>query len=124
MKLSELKKYIEENIVEILGEVGLYALKNPADATKGLSQTVDPDDATEKSPQFLQKYKKVAEAKDEDSSSDGKVKDALAKVTKEIKELATKFKEAEGDKKDKIKDDLKKLIDTKKDLKKRLDKSL
>ena len=42
-------------------EAGLYTLKNPADTTKGLSQTIDPDDATEKSPQFQSKYKKVAE---------------------------------------------------------------
>lgn len=41
-----------------------------------------------------------------------------------MKDLATKFKEAKGDKKEKIKDDLKKLTTTKKDLEKRLDKSL
>ena len=70
MKRTELEELIRETIAEILGEAGLYTLKNPADATKGLSQTVDPDDATEKSPQFQQKYKKVAEAKDEEEIED------------------------------------------------------
>ena len=41
-----------------------------------------------------------------------------------MKTLASKFKEAEGNKKEKIKDDLKKLTATKKDLEKKLDKSL
>jgi hypothetical protein len=40
-------------------EMGLYALKNPADSSKGLAQTIDPDDATEGSPAFKSKYKKV-----------------------------------------------------------------
>jgi transposase len=40
-------------------EMGLYALKNPADSSKGLAQTIDPDDATEGSSAFKSKYKKV-----------------------------------------------------------------
>jgi hypothetical protein len=59
MKKSELLEFIEENIVEILGEAGLYTLKNPADSSKGLAQTLTPDAATEKSSAFLNKYKRV-----------------------------------------------------------------
>ena len=148
MKLSELKKYIEENIVEILDEgTKTFIATSGTDEEQAIQQ-----DNTIKQKQDVIKALKSAkpgtaivaatnEAKDEDedSSSDdkepskaelrknagvAKIKDALAKVTKEMKELATKFKEAEGDKKEKIKDDLKKLTATKKDLEKRLDKSL
>ena len=68
--------------------------------------------------------KKPSKAELKKSASAAKVKDALVKVTKEMKTLASKFKEAEGNKKEKIKDDLKKLTATKKDLEKKLDKSL
>lgn len=131
MKSSELKKYIEENIVEILGEAGLYALKNPADATKGLAQTVDPDDATEKSPQFQQKYKKVAEAKDEDEEvedtygkededdkKDAKIANAepskaeLKKLDKEFSstKLAKKLAPADQERLDKLEAGIKKKL--------------
>jgi ribosomal protein S7 len=39
-------------------EAGLYKLKNPNDAKTGLPTVVDPDDQTEKSSEFNQKYKK------------------------------------------------------------------
>jgi hypothetical protein len=74
MKHSKLKEYIKK----ALFEAGLFTLKNPTDANKGLSQTIDPDDNTEKSPEFLRKYKKVTES----------VKDAVAvETTKTISEL-------------------------------------
>jgi len=140
MKRTELEELIKETIVEILGEAGLYALKNPADATKGLAQTVDPDDATEKSPQFQQKYKKVAEAEeDDDDAKDEKIKnaqptkselkknasvskitDALAKVVKDFKATNEEYKKAEGDKKKDLLDKLKDLTEKKKKLEKAL----
>ena len=43
---------------EEIEEVGLYNLKNPLDSKKGYAQTIDPDDATEKSSEFQAKYKK------------------------------------------------------------------
>lgn len=62
MKKSRLLEIIREEIAGALNEAGLYNLKNPSiDAKKGLPQTIDPDDATEKSPDFLRKYKKVSE---------------------------------------------------------------
>lgn len=141
MKRSNLKKQIEEIITEILGE-GPAEDKAAQDAKKiAIDKEIT---ALNKKKQELSKGQQssLAEVKDEDeddSSSDdkepskaelrknagvAKIKDALAKVTKEMKDLATKFKEAKGDKKEKIKDDLKKLTATKKDLEKRLDKSL
>lgn len=98
MKRSELKKYIEENITEILGEAGLFALKDPKKATVGLVQTLDPDDATENSPQFKSLYKKVAETKDEDEEVEdtyGKEdeddkKDAKIKAAKPTKDQLKK----------------------------------
>ena len=61
MKKSRLLEIIREEITEALTEAGLYTLKNPSDASKGLAQTIDPDDATEKSQAFLSKYKKISE---------------------------------------------------------------
>lgn len=118
MKLSELKKYIEENITEILGEAGLYSLKDPKKSAIGLSPTIDPDDNTENSPQFKSLYKKVAETKDEDeevedtygkededdkkdakiksskpSSSDLKKNASIATVTDALAKVVKNFKE-------------------------------
>ena len=61
MKKTRLLEIIREEITGALNETGLYNLKNMADTKKGLPQTIDPDDATEKSPDFLRKYKKVSE---------------------------------------------------------------
>lgn len=44
-----------------VNEAGLFGLKNPDDAKKGYQSTIDPDDTTEKSPDFLRKYKKLSE---------------------------------------------------------------
>jgi len=44
-----------------VNEAGLFGLKNPDDAKKGYSSTIDPDDTTEKSADFLRKYKKLNE---------------------------------------------------------------
>jgi hypothetical protein len=54
-------KQIRALVKEVISEVGLFTLKNPTDATKGLSTVIDPDDNTEKSSAFQQKYKKVTE---------------------------------------------------------------
>jgi hypothetical protein len=55
-------KQIRTLVKEVISEAGLFILKNPAvDATKGLSTVIDPDDSTEKSSAFQQKYKKVTE---------------------------------------------------------------
>lgn len=54
-------KQIRALVKEVISEVGLFTLKNPVDATKGLSTVIDPDDNTEKSSAFQQKYKKVTE---------------------------------------------------------------
>jgi hypothetical protein len=44
-----------------VNEAGLFGLKNPDDAKKGYQSTIDPDDTTEKSADFLRKYKKLNE---------------------------------------------------------------
>lgn len=139
MKLSELKKTIEETITEILSEIDIDKTAGAVQVKKGTPQAGAAELKKLTSQGIDVTIVPEAKDEDEDSSSDdkepskaelrknagvAKIKDALAKVTKEMKELATKFKEAEGDKKEKIKDDLKKLTATKKDLEKRLDKSL
>jgi hypothetical protein len=132
MKRSDIEKQIEEIITEILGEVdidktaGAVQVKkgtpqsSPAEIKKLTSQGVDVTII----PEGEEEDKEPSKAELKKSASAAKVKDALVKVTKEMKTLASKFKEAEGNKKEKIKDDLKKLTATKKDLEKKLDKSL
>jgi hypothetical protein len=44
-----------------VNEAGLFGLKDPKNAAKGFAATIDPDDATEKSPEFQSKYKKLSE---------------------------------------------------------------
>jgi hypothetical protein len=44
-----------------VNEAGLFGLKDPKNASKGFAATLDPDDATEKSPEFQSKYKKLSE---------------------------------------------------------------
>lgn len=44
-----------------VNEAGLFGLKDPKNASKGFAATIDPDDATEKSPEFQSKYKKLSE---------------------------------------------------------------
>lgn len=55
---DKLKEIIKQELKNIK-EAGLYTLKNPSDVARGLTSTLDPDDTTEKSPEFLKKYKKV-----------------------------------------------------------------
>ena len=54
-------KYIRALIRETIKEAGLFTLKNPTDAAKGVPTVVDPDDNTERSSAFQQKYRKVTE---------------------------------------------------------------
>jgi hypothetical protein len=76
MKKSRLLEIIREEISATLNETGLFTLKNPADLKKGLPQTTDPDDTTEKSPDFLRKYKKVTEVElEEDQLNEAPIYD-------------------------------------------------
>jgi arsenate reductase-like glutaredoxin family protein len=106
MKKSELLEFIEENIIEILGEAGLYTLKNPSDSSKGLAQTLTPDPTTEKSPAFLNKYKKVAESNDDEFDIPEKEpsKSELKKIDKEFgsNKLAKKLSNDEKSKLDRL----------------------
>jgi hypothetical protein len=58
-----------------VNEAGLFGLKNPDDAKKGYQSTIDPDDTTEKSADFLRKYKKLNEEEQLDE---------MAKITEPI----------------------------------------
>ena len=171
MKLSELKKYIEENITEILSEATPEELKSKtltittanaeiAELTKQLALEKDPKKkaviqanlAVEKAK--LAQANAIKEAKDEDKEvedtygkededdqKDAKIKaakptkdelkknasittitDALAKVTKEFKEITEKYKKAEGEEKAKFLAKLKDLTPMIQTLKKALEK--
>jgi DNA repair exonuclease SbcCD ATPase subunit len=166
MKLSELKKYIEENIVEILDEgaatqAALAAgASNPSAAAKtakdaaakdptGTSTIVGPkgskviDKATplEEKKEEDEEVEDTYGKEDEDDKKDAKIKaakptkdelkknasistitDALAKVTKEFKEVTEKYKKAEGGEKAKFLAKLKDLTPKIQTLKKALEK--
>ena len=152
MKSSELKKYIEENIVEILGEIDanktrgtvMVAKNTPPNVLRTLtSQGVDlelkaMEEAKDKEDEEVEDtYGK----EDEDDKKDAKIKaakptkdqlkknasistitDALAKVTKEFKEVTEKYKKAEGKEKANFLAKLKDLTPKIQTLKKALEK--
>jgi len=64
-----------------VNEAGLFGLKDPKNASKGFAATLDPDDATEKSPEFQSKYKKLSEEEEQ--------LDEMAKITEPIQAAIT-----------------------------------
>jgi len=67
--LKKLRADLDDQIAQLeviantfnVNEAGLFGLKDPKNTSKGFAATIDPDDATEKSPEFLSKYKKLSE---------------------------------------------------------------
>lgn len=106
MKKSEFKNYIKERIISELSEA---EIEIPADDLK----VAEPGDTI-----------KVTEEDDvEPTDKDLKKKDSVAKTATKLKDtttqmraLAKKFKDAEGEEKEKIKDQLKTLTKVKKEL--------
>jgi aspartate ammonia-lyase len=114
MRRSEFKDYIKETIVELLSEEeGKVSTDDPAQAAKLAKQGVDvdltEDDDAEPTKAELEKTKSLAKAKEE-----------LAQLTKKMKAKAQDYKAAEGDAKEKIKDELKAMTAEKKKLEKLL----
>jgi hypothetical protein len=93
--MKKLEKIIKEAILEVIEEGNkLYALKNPADSAKGLASTIDPDDATEKSPAFISKYKPVSEG-ELDEMARVPVQYKIADLSK-LDDLSDKVKGSKG----------------------------
>ena len=112
MRRSEFKDYIKETIVELLSEEeGKVSTDDPAQAAKLAKQGVDvdltEDDDAEPTKAELEKTKSLAKAKEE-----------LAQLIKKMKAKAQDYKAAEGDAKEKIKDELKVMTAEKKKLEK------
>jgi hypothetical protein len=67
--LKKLRDDLDDQIAQLeaiantfnVNEAGLFGLKDPKNASKGFAATLDPDDTTEKSPEFQSKYKKLSE---------------------------------------------------------------
>jgi len=151
MKKSELKKYIKEQIVNALSEVTVVDKDTRPEEVKDENPTtvktaIDKAKETNKPVTIAEKdedeeikddYYKV---EDEDGDRDkepskadlkkdakatkgiAKAKDELAILTREMKSLARKYKEAEGAAKEKIVADLKEKTKLKKELEAILDK--
>ena len=151
MKKSELKKYIKEQIVDALSEVTVVDKDTRPEEVKDenpvtVKTAIDKAKETNKPVTIAEKdedeeikddYYKV---EDEDGDRDkepskadlkkdakatkgiAKAKDELAILTREMKSLARKYKEAEGAAKEKIVADLKEKTKLKKELEAILDK--
>ena len=152
MKKSELKKYIKEEIIKTLSEVTVVdkntkpeevkdenpvTVKKAIDTAKMSNKPVTIAEKDEDDVEVKDDYYKV---EDEDGDRDkepskselkkdakatkglAKAKDELAILTREMKSLAKKYKEAEGADKDKIVADLKEKTKLKKELEAILDK--
>jgi hypothetical protein len=152
MKKSELKKYIKEQIVNALSEVTVVdkdtrpeevkdenpvTVKTAIDKAKETNKPVtiaekDEDDVAVEDNCYKSKDeygKKDNEPSKADLKKDAKAtkgvakaKDELAVLTREMKSLAKKYKEAEGAAKEKIVADLKEKTKLKKELEAILDK--
>jgi len=115
MKRSELTDYIKETIVELLSEASPEEVEAQKDLNKELEKTValskelSEDEDAEPSKAELEKTKSLAKAKEE-----------LAQLIKQMKAKAKDYKAAEGDAKEKIKDELKAMTAEKKKLEKLL----
>ena len=147
MKLSELKKQIKDNIYEILSEEPVTENFGPAvQSTDPKAREIE--DKINKDPKIAKQIAQIMaqaekggdttkllsqmtglfESDDEDqepSKAELEKKDSittasnkLQKLVTKMKELAKEYTEAKGDKKEKIKDELKKLTADKKALEK------
>ena len=137
MKLSELKAYIREEIINTLSEVTIVDKQTTPDEATDIAKQEKKDINTVKSAidtaKKTGKAVNIAEEEDtydfdekEPSKADLK-KDSVAttanklqKLTAKMKELAKEYSKAEGDKKEKIKDQLKDMTKEKKQLEKAL----
>lgn len=139
MKLSELKKQIKDNIYEILSENTTPTVdtiqktynemfgKNPQTTFADVAKKLNVDDVTI-TKALMGGFGKMFESDDEDkepTKDELEKKDSittasnkLQKLVTKMKELAKEYTEAKGDKKEKIKDELKKLTAEKKALEK------
>jgi hypothetical protein len=152
MKKSELKKYIKEQIIETLSEVTVVDKntrpeevkdENPVTVKTAIDkakETNKPVTIAEKDEDDVEVEDNWYKSKDEDGDKDkepsksdlkkdakatkgvAKAKDELAVLTREMKALAKKYKEAEGAAKEKIVADLKEKTKLKKELEAILDK--
>ena len=152
MKKSALKKYIKEQIVNALSEVTVVDRNTRPEEVKDenpvtVKTAIDKAKETNKPVTIAEKDEDDVEVKDdwykskdedgdkdkEPSKSDlkkdakttkgiAKAKDELAVLTREMKSLARKYKEAKGADKDKIVADLKEKTKLKKELEAILDK--
>jgi hypothetical protein len=152
MKKSELKKYIKEQIVNALSEVTVVDKdtrpeevkdENPTTVKTAINkakETNKPVTIAEKDEDDVEVEDNWYKSKDEDGDKDkepskadlkkdakatkgvAKAKDELAVLTREMKSLARKYKEAEGAAKEKIVADLKEKTKLKKELEAILDK--
>ena len=141
MKKSALKKYIKEQIVNALSEASPEEVQNQKELNKELEKTVqlskqmglkEEDDVEVKDDYYKyededgdrDKEPSKSELKKDAKATKGiaKAKDELAILTREMKSLAKKYKEAKGADKDKIVADLKEKTKLKKELEAILDK--
>jgi len=114
MKRSELSEYIKETIIEVLSEASAKDVENQAELNKELEKTVvlnkelseDIDD------EDVAAQQATADTKDSVSVISRKLQD----TTKEMKTTVNKWKQAEGEEKERLLARLKDLTKIKKEL--------
>ncbi|MDB4344570.1 hypothetical protein OAA18_00635 [bacterium] len=114
MKRSELSEYIKETIIEVLSEASAEDVENQAELNKELEKTValnkelseDIDD------EDVAAQQATADTKDSVSVISRKLQD----TTKEMKTTVNKWKQAEGEEKERLLARLKDLTKIKKEL--------
>jgi len=114
MKRSQLKNYIREEIISVLSEeAGTISTDDPkkaADLAKqGIDVQLSEEDDAEPTAADLKKKDSVTSAANK-----------LQKLTAKMKKMAKEYQAAEGDEREKIKDELKKMTAEKKKLEKAL----
>ena len=107
MKKSELKSSIKEEIIEILNEEGTITTDDAGEAEKLAKKGIDVK---------LTEEDEEPTAKQLKGDSVATIANKLQQTTKEMKSTVNKWKTAEGEEKQKLRDKLLKLTNIKKEL--------
>ena len=114
MKRSELAEYIKETIVEVLLEASPEEVEAQKELNKELEKTVQVSKELSEDIDDTEKAEKEVEINPDDSVS--VISDKLQTTAKEMKTVVNKWKQAEGEEKERLLARLKDLTKIKKEL--------
>jgi len=120
MKKSELKSFIKEEIKSILNE---ESTEQEIEQTKELTAAIEKLKQAKEDAGLSEEEEEPSSTELKSTMGLAKAKDELALLAREMKSLARKYKEAEGEEKVKIVADLKQKTKLKKELEAIVDKA-